>query len=178
MLKKIGLNSIIVLVLVSLVGCGFHLRGAGLSGSLPFQTAQIETNGTVTKNVQKALKLQLLQSGVEVLESQSAEIQIQLMSTKSNSTSTSSRLGDTTSELIKVTQPYKVTNLTTGKIIVSGESVVYHDSKINITDALASNRELRSIQKAMSEKVASQIIERIRRAMLAKTQVTQSVVNK
>ena len=178
MLKRIWVNSFLIVIMVSLMGCGFHLRGAGLSGSLPFQTAQIEVNGAVTKDVQMALKLQLLQSGVEVLESQSAEVQIQLMSTQIKATRTSSRLGDATSELMKLTQPFKVTNLTTGKMIVSGESVVYRDRKINITDALASNSELRSIQKSMSEQVASQIVERVRRAMIANTQVTQPVVNK
>ena len=175
MLRNIWRNSFLVVIMTSLVGCGFHLRGADHYGELPFHTAVITTSPGVSHEVKTALALQLHQSGIQILDTQAADVQIVLMATKITSTSTSSGLGDRTSELLKFTQAFKVTDLVTGKLIVGGDSVVYRDRKINISDALASNSELQSIRKSMSQKIARQIVERIHRA-LAYEQTDKAVV--
>ena len=177
MLKKIGLNSFLALLVASLVGCGFHLRGIDSNGVLPFQTAQLEMAGGVREDIQMAMQRQLNQASVKILDSQAAEVQIQLMPTQYKSSRTSSRLGDATSELIKMTQRFTVINLDSGEKVVSGESTVYRDRQINTSVALSSNSELRSIQKSMSEEIARQILDRIRRASLVSTESQSNAVS-
>ena len=170
MLTKIGFQTIartglIVLMIAILAGCGFHLRGLDSNGALAFQTAQIESANGVRPEVQLALQRQMRQANVTVLDSQAAEVQIQLSATQFESSRTSARLGDATSELIRMTQPFKAIDLTSGQEITSGKSSVYRDRQINTAVALASDSELRSIQKSMSEEIARQIVDRVRRTM-------------
>jgi len=164
MLRNIWRNSFLAVIMTSLVGCGFHLRGAGSNGALPFKTVQLEMSSGVRNEIQVSLKRQLNQSLVTIVDGESADVQISLMPTQFKSTGTSSKLGDTTSELLVMNQQFKALNLTTGKIIEEGKSTVYRDRQINTSAALASNSELRSILKSMSEEVANQILDRIRRA--------------
>ncbi|WEJ62247.1 LPS-assembly lipoprotein LptE [Thiomicrorhabdus lithotrophica] len=171
MLKKLGLYSLLFLLVAQLSACGFHLRGMGSVGALTFKSAQIEVSAGVMPDIEAALERQLKYSGVELLDNQTAEVQIKLLATNYTASRTStSGLGDTTSELLKMTQSFKVIDLVTGQNIVSDSSSVYRDRQINTAAVLSSDSELRSIKKTMTEDLARQILDRVRRAMQANSQ--------
>jgi len=149
-----------------LSGCGFHLRGFDSKGLLTFNSAQLQIEPGVRADIERAVTQQLTRSGVILLKDLTAEVQIQLLPTQYKATRTSSSgLGDATSELVKMTQGFKVTDLTSGAVILSDTSTVYRDRQINTDTALASESELRTIQKSMSAELARQVLDRIRRAM-------------
>lgn len=157
--------------MTQLSACGFHLRGMESTGALTFKSAQIEVTEGVMSDIEGALERQLTYAGVTLLDNQTADIQINLLATSySASRTTTSGLGDTTSELLKMTQSFKVVDLVTGQNIVADSSSVYRDRQINTEAVLSSDSELRSIKKTMTEDLARQILDRIRRAMQAHSQ--------
>jgi LPS-assembly lipoprotein len=171
MLKSLGFYTFLMMLFTQLAGCGFHLRGLDSTGALTFKSAQLEMGSGVKAEFEKALVRQLSSSGVTLLQDQSAEVQIQLPATQYESTRTSSSgLGDATSELLKMTQPFTAVDLLSGKTIASDSSSVYRDRQINTASVLSSDSELRSIQQAMSEELARKVIDRIRRSMQAENQ--------
>jgi len=173
MLKKLGFYSLLFLLVTQLSACGFHLRGMDSAGALTFKSAQIQVGKGVMPGIESALQRQLKYSGVTLLDNQTAEVQIQLLATNySASRTTTSGLGDTTSELLKMTQSFKVVDLVTGQNIVSDSSSVYRDRQINTAAVLSSDSELRSIKKNMTEDLARQILDRVRRAMQTGSQAS------
>jgi len=178
MLKKLGFYSLLLLLVTQLSACGFHLRGMDSVGALTFKSAQLQVGKSVMPGIESALQRQLNYSGVTLLDNQTAEVQIQLLATNyTASRTTTSGLGDTTSELLKMTQSFKVIDLVTGQNIVSDSSSVYRDRQINTAAVLSSDSELRSIKKNMAEDLARQILDRIRRAMQTASQAsTQDAV--
>ncbi|BCN94021.1 hypothetical protein THMIRHAM_18060 [Thiomicrorhabdus immobilis] len=170
--QRFSIYALLAVMLLQLSGCGFHLRGLGSTGALPFKSAQIQADSNVREELVLALKRQLNSVQVEVLDNQTAEVQILLMPTQYQASRTSTRLGDATSQLLKMTQSFQVINLTSGEKIISGSSEVYRDRQINTAVALASDNELRTIQKSMSEELARQILDRVARALRNADKVT------
>lgn len=167
MFKKLAILSGLALLMLQLSGCGFHLRGLESTGALPLKSVQIQAQNNVRQDLVAALKRQLNYAKVTVLENQTAEVQIQLNPTNYKATSTSTRLGDTASQMLKMSQTFQVIDLQSGEKMLSATSEVYRDRQINTAAALASDNELRSIQKSMSEDLARQVLTRIRMALQA-----------
>ncbi|WP_029408157.1 LPS assembly lipoprotein LptE [Thiomicrorhabdus sp. Milos-T2] len=163
--KKLATFSGLGLLILQLSGCGFHLRGLESTGALPFKSVQIQASNNVRDDLVTALKRQLKNSQVAVLEDQTAEVQIQLNPTGYKATTTSTSSGDTTSQLLKMSQSFQVIDLQSGEKMLSATSEVYRDRTIIINAVLASDSELRSIQKSMSSELARQVLNRIRIAV-------------
>lgn len=155
-----------ILVLFGLSGCGFALKGYNNgAGAVTFKTAKLEANGT-RMDLQRALTRYLKESDVVVVDSLAdAELVIRLGKTGyQRSTTGKTTSGDTSSELIKMTQPFSVEEVATEKQVVKAEAKSYRNRNVDANQAQASNRELQSIQKQMANELALQILDRINRA--------------
>lgn len=165
MLKKLGLTTFIALLFIQLSACGFHLRGTGSVGALPFSTVKIDAQSNVDIALLQAIERQFSLAGVKVQKA-SSEVQLVLQPTKHRVSRTStSGLGDATSELIKMSQAYQVIDALSGDVIITDEAVVFRDRQINTEEILASENELRSIKKMMRDDLARQIMQRIQRTL-------------
>jgi len=179
MLRKFGLLSLIALLVSQLSACGFHLRGTGSTGVLPFASVHIQQDAGVNQTLSMALQRQFSQSGVTVVggvddvadkvsDKAVAQVQLQLTKTGYTASQTSaSGLGDSASEVIKMSQTFKLMDMSSEKTLSSGTVTAYRDRQINNSASLASDSELRSIQKSMSQQLARQIMDRIQRTLAA-----------
>jgi LPS-assembly lipoprotein len=75
-----------------------------------------------------------------------------------------SGLGDTSAELLKMSQPFSLQEVATEKLVVTGTATVYRDRRIDTSAMVAANRELTLMKREMAEEVARQILDRIQRA--------------
>ncbi len=160
--------SLLIVMTAGLSGCGFHLRGLDRVGDMQFKTVKLQTLPGVRPEVQQAMRAQLAQSGVQLVDSlAAAELQIILQPTvyKVNRTATSG-LGDTTAEFLRMEQSFSAIVVSTEETIVTSSAQTYRDRQIDTTALLAANRELRSIHREMAEDLVMNIMERINRAML------------
>ncbi len=151
---------------MSLNGCGFHLKGTGPNAVAGFKSIKFESTDGVRSDILRALTQQLRSTDVKVVDNVAqAEVVLRFSPTQYISSNTSiSGQGDAASQLIKMTQPIQVQEVATEKDILDTSVQTYRDRRIDNAAALASNRELRSIQQQMAADIASQIIDRINRA--------------
>lgn len=151
-----------------LSGCGFQLRGLGSMGEMQFKTVKLQTLAGVRPEVTQAMRSQLAQSGIELVDSlAAAELQIILQPTvyKVNRTAYSG-MGDTTAEFLRMEQPFSAIVVATEERIVTSRAQTYRDRQIDVGALLAANRELRSIHREMAEDLVMNIMRQINRAML------------
>lgn len=160
--------SLLIVMTAGLSGCGFHLRGLDRVGEMQFKTVKLQSIAGVRPEVQQAMRSQLAQSGVKLVDSlAAAELQIILQPTayKVNRTAYSG-LGDTTAEFLRMEQSFSAIVVATEKTLVSSSVQTYRDRQIDTAALLAANRELGSIHREMAEDLVINIMERINRAML------------
>lgn len=163
MVKLVSKYGLLAMLVLQLSACGFHLRGTGDIGQLPFTQAQLQLANGVQQTVADAMGRQLERSGVSL--SATAENAINLAATQYLVSQTSTAgLGDATSELIKMTQPFTVTDAE-GAILLSSSVSAYRDRQINTAEILASDTELKNLRKAMASDIARQIMQRIQRGL-------------
>ena len=159
---------IMAVMLTSLSGCGFHLRGLDSVGDMQFKTVKLQVLPGVRPEVQQAMRSQLAQSGVQLVDSlAAAELQIILQPTvyKVNRTAYSG-LGDTTAEFLRMEQSFSAITVATDEPVVASRVQTYRDRQIDTGALLAANRELGSIHREMAEDLVMKIMDRINRAML------------
>jgi LPS-assembly lipoprotein len=162
------LMSLLVMMTAGLNGCGFHLRGLDRIGYMQFKTVKLQSLAGVRPEIEQAMRSQLAQSGVQLVDSMAAaELQIILQPTlyKVNRTAYSG-LGDTTAEFMSMEQPFSAILVATDETIVSSSAQAYRDRQIDTAALLAANSELGSIHREMAEDLVMNIMERINRAML------------
>lgn len=149
-----------------LAGCGFHLKGVG-TAPVSFKSVELVVDAGVWPDIVQALKQQLKGYGVKVVDSiAQAELQISLSATGYSASKVGiSGTGDTTSELIKMSQPFKALQVQSDKVILQTKVTTLRDHTIELNQALASDRELQDIQRQMANDIALQIIDRISRKM-------------
>ncbi len=156
----------VLFVALTLSGCGFKLKGYNEGvGAASFKSAKVEANGA-HRDVVHSLEFFLKESDVQLVDSMaSAELVIRLGKTDyQRSTTGKTSAGDTSSELIKMTQPFSVEEVSTGKEVASAQVSSFRDRNVDANQAQASNRELKSIQKQMADELALQVLERVNRA--------------
>lgn len=160
--------SLLIMMTAGLTGCGFHLRGLDSVGDMQFKTVKLQTLPGVHPEVQQAMRSQLAQSGVQLVDSlAAAELQIVLQPTVYKASRTAySGLGDTTAEFLRMEQGFAATLVATEQSVVTGSVQTYRDRQIDTGALLAANRELASIQREMAEDLARKIMDRINRSML------------
>ncbi|MDG4811715.1 LPS assembly lipoprotein LptE [Hydrogenovibrio sp. 3SP14C1] len=166
-LVRIRVFAILGLVL-TLTACGFHLKGVGKNAVATFKSIELVNTDGVRADVLRSLEQQLKASNVKIVNNMAeAEIVLSFQPTGYTVSRTSiSGQGDASSELIKMMQPIRVEEVATEKELLKTVVQVYRDRRIDNAAALASNRELRSIQQQMANDIAVQIIDRINRSQL------------
>ncbi|MDA3808270.1 MAG: hypothetical protein PF440_10235 [Thiomicrorhabdus sp.] len=169
--------SLLIVMMAGLSGCGFHLRGFDRVGDMQFKTVKLQTLPGVRPEVEQAMRSQLAQSGVQLVDSlAAAEVQIILQPTvyKVNRTAYSGT-GDTTAEFLRMQQSFSAILVATEETLVTSSAQAYRDRQIDTAALLAANRELHSIHREMAEDLVMNIMERINRAM-AKASQNSTVV--
>lgn len=162
--KKLAFTSLVLALLVQLSGCGFHLRGTGEVGAIPFSSVQLKLEPGINQDFYRSFKRQLAASGIQIIDS-GAELQISLGKTEYKTSTTSrSGLGDVSSQLIKMSQKFSVKNIKSDQPLTSGVATAMRDRQVNTSAMTASDTELRTIKKMMTEELARQVIQRITRA--------------
>lgn len=169
-------------LLLALTACGFHLKGMGPNAKASFQSIYLSQTAGVRADVLRTLTQLLKASDVQIVEiSKDAELILALEPTGYQVSRTSiSGQGDTTSELLKMSQTFGVElqNAQAERTpLLTATVSSYRDRRIQTAAALASNRELQDIQLQMAFDVANQVIDRINRAYQrqAKTPVETEV---
>ncbi len=164
-----GFLSLLVagVLLSSVSGCGFHLRGMGSLGPLQFKTVLIENESQARIEIQQALRRQLALSGVQRVDSaQQAEVIIRLQPTHYHVSRTAySGQGDATAELLKMSQSFTAVWGLTGNDLVTGTVETYRDRQIETAALLASEQEVIDMRQSMAEALARQMMDRINRAV-------------
>lgn len=166
----------VMFITATLSGCGFHLRGLDSIGDTQFKTVKLQSVAGVRPEVLQAMRSQLAQSGVKLVDSlAAAELQIVLQPTvyKANRTAYSG-LGDTTAEFLRMEQSFSAIVVATEETLVASSVQTYRDRQIDTTALLAANRELGSIHREMAEDLVMKIMDRINRAMLKAAQLKSS----
>ncbi|PLA75079.1 hypothetical protein CYQ88_02285 [Hydrogenovibrio sp. SC-1] len=160
-------KSLLLSVLVaSLMACGFHLKGMGPNAKASFQSVYLAKTTGVRADALKTFMQLLKASDVKVVDSvASAELSVSLDATVYEVSRTSmSGQGDTTSELLKMSQTVSVQRVATETLLMTATVNSYRDRRIETAAALGSSRELQDIQQQMAFDVANQLIDRINRA--------------
>ncbi|MDX1796219.1 MAG: hypothetical protein R3219_05775, partial [Hydrogenovibrio sp.] len=149
---------LLLAMILILSGCGFHLKGTGSAAAATYASVKIEVGGA-RSDIARALTQQYQAMGVKVVSSLAdAELSLKLAPTGYTTSITGrSGAGDVSSELIKMIQPFSVTEVATEKNVLSSQAVAYRDRAIDRDEAQASNRELQSLQRQMANEIALQI---------------------
>lgn len=167
-----GLFTVIVASsMLSLNGCGFHLRGLDTVGQTQFKSVQLQNVAGVRPEVLQAIRSQMALSGVTVVDSMAAaELQLVFQPTIYSASRTAySGQGDTTAELLKMSQPFTALWVATDESFMSTQVHSYRDRQIDTAAILAANRELGAIHREMAEGLARQLMDRINRALLKRS---------
>jgi LPS-assembly lipoprotein len=168
--------TLLSVTMAGLSGCGFHLRGLESMGDIQFKTVKLQTTSGLRPEMLQAIRSQLTQSGVKLVDSlAAAELEIVLRPTVYKASRTAySDSGDTTAEFLRMEQSFAATWVDTEESVVTGNVQTYRDRQIDTRFMLAANRELRSIHREMAENLARKIMRRINRAILqASTKVSE-----
>lgn len=153
-----------------LSACGFHLKGMGQQGALPFSQVYLQNTasaGDLSGDLYYAMQRQLHQNGIQLASADLAQVRIDLSDVVVNRSTTSlSATGQVAAELVKLStqfQAYLPTS-STGRPFVEGKVAVYRDRQVNEQAALASARALAQVQKQLTKQLAQQILTRVVRA--------------
>jgi LPS-assembly lipoprotein len=174
--QTVSLLALLLVTLVQLSGCGFHLRGYATAGEAQFKSIKIDGLEQVQADVAEALTRQLNSSQVEVVRTLGqAELALRLSPTHSGRTRTAyTGSGDVSSVLLTIKQPFEVVEVASETQLLNTEAIAYRDQQIDTGALLASNRELRDIQQQMGEEIARQIVDRINRALLQRDEAGEA----
>lgn len=164
--------TLLLLAVLFLSGCGFHLRGLDSVGQSQFTTVQLQNIAGVRSEVLLAIRKQMALSGVTIVDSElKAEVIIMLNPTFYQVTRTAySGQGDTTGELLKMGQSFSAIWALSGEELAKGQLETFRDRQIEVSAMLASDQELTEIRQDMAEALARQLMDRINRAVIKQTQ--------
>jgi len=163
----------LLLALLSLSGCGFHLRGLDSVGQSQFKTVQLQNVAGVRSEMLLAIRKQMALSGVEVVDSElKAEVIILLKPTfyKVSRTAYSGQ-GDVTGELLKMGQSFSAIWTLSGEELTKGQLETFRDRQIETSAMLASDEELTEIRQSMAEALVRQLMDRINRAVIKQAEL-------
>lgn len=149
-----------------LSGCGFRLRGTGKLAQASYKTVFVMGADKVPVDLKNVLYQQWQGLGIEIVESISAaEIAVQLGAYDRNVSRTSfSSSGETTSELIKLTQDFMAFRVADEVEILNTQVMAFRDRQIDPAQQLAATRELQNIERQMQQDLGYQLIDQLNRA--------------
>ncbi|WP_168188952.1 hypothetical protein [Thiomicrorhabdus sediminis] len=155
------------LLLTQISACGFQLRGSQAIGAMPFAQAQLELAPGVNALIADATASQLEQAGVELVQESAWVITLTATQVQVSQTSTNG-LGDAASELIKMTQGYRVTQKTGSTdqppAIKQAAVSASRDRRIDQNAMLAGDAELQQIKLDMADELAQKLVYRLSRS--------------
>lgn len=148
-----------------LTACGFHLKGTEELGAFNFEAVTLAasngTNADLFNRFERTLTSQGLNDNLSK-NSQKAAIEIKLGKTDFKAVKTSAgELGQTTSQLLRMSQAYEILDAQTGKVLVADRVQTLRDRRINPAAILAAERESRSIRETMQNDLIGQILRRV-----------------
>lgn len=146
-------------------GCGFRLRGTGALAGARYSSVVLQGLERIPMELAAAIRQQLQGLGVVITDSLSeAEVLIELGSYQRQVSRTAfSTTGETTAELIKLTQSFKAQRIVDEVEIVNTQVTTLRDRQIDPNQLLAAARELEDIERQMQQDLARQLIDRINR---------------
>ena len=151
---------------VGLSGCGFRLRGTGAMAGASYQSVLVMGLEKVPAELANALRQQWQGLGVALVDSMAqADVAVQLGDyNRSISRTSFSATGETTSELIKLTQDFVAFRVEDEAEIINTQVMALRDRQTDPNQQLAAARELQDIERQMQGDLARQLIDRINRA--------------
>ena len=151
---------------VGLSGCGFRLRGTGAMAGASYQSVLVMGLEKVPAELANALRQQWQGLGVALVDSMAqADVAVQLGGyNRSISRTSFSATGETTSELIKLTQDFVAFRVEDEAEIINTQVMALRDRQTDPNQQLAAARELQDIERQMQGDLARQLIDRINRA--------------
>lgn len=163
MLTKLLKLSAGFVVALSLTACGFHLKGEGQGSLAVMQQIQLEPNSSTHAALYQTVMRTFKAAGMDAdLANDAYTVTLGATQYKASRTS-SSAIGEVTSQLLKMSQRFEIIDNTTGKSLLIATPSVIRDRQINTSDILASENELRDIQQSMRVDLARQIQQRVER---------------
>ncbi len=158
-----------------LAGCGFKLRGTGEIAQANYQTVKLVGEEAAPPTLIEALKQSFQGQGVRLTESMAeADLLIELAGYERHISRTAfSTTGDTTAELVKLSQGFRVQRVMDERLILDSRVQITRDRRINPNQLLASARELEDMERQMQQDLARQLIDRINRATRRLDEVVQ-----
>ncbi|WP_051678482.1 LPS assembly lipoprotein LptE [Thiomicrospira pelophila] len=163
--RRTLLNGLFAAIAVGATGCGFRLRGTGPLAGASYKTVQLLGDEKVPSELVSALRQQWRGLGVELTDSISqADVVVQLGGYQRNISRTAfSATGETTSELIKLSQSFIAFRVEDDTEIINTEVMALRDRQTDPAQKLAAARELQDIERQMQQDLARQLIDRINR---------------
>lgn len=163
--RRALLNGLFAAMAVGVTGCGFRLRGTGPLAGASYKSLQLLGVEKIPAELASALRQQWRGLGVELTDSMSqADVVVQLGGYQRNISRTSfSATGETTSELIKLSQSFIAFRVEDEAEIINTQVVALRDRQTDPAQQLAAARELQDIERQMQQDLARQLIDRINR---------------
>lgn len=160
------LAGLVITAMASITGCGFRLRGTGALAGASYKRVQLLGVEKVPSELASALRQQWQGLGVELTESMAdADVVVQLANyDRSISRTAFSATGETTSQLIKLTQSFMAFRMTDEAEIINTQVMVLRDRQLDPNQPLAAARELEDIERQMQQDLARQLIDRLNRS--------------
>jgi len=154
----------------SLSGCGFHLKGMNQSLDTNYQTVKLEQAHLADVLVQASVRRQFEAMDVRLVNSLADADLVLSFSETQFTTSITGRTGqgDVSSQLLKMSQPFEVTNVATDKVVLRATVISFRDHVVNTGLLQASTRELRMIKRQMSADIALKMLTQINFSMSPK----------
>lgn len=167
-LHKTLLFGVLSVLFLGISACGFHLKGTANGGAqaVAFDSIRILESNGVRSDFMQVFRQALKSSGVKQADSLAdAQVSISFSPTAYQTTRTGiSGDGDTSSELVKMSQSFSSEIVATEAPLLTTTLVTLRDRQVDASAALASNRELQQIQRQMASELALQVIDRLNRA--------------
>lgn len=147
-------------------GCGFRLRGTGAVVGARYSAVVLQGLERLPPDLVAALREQLHGLGVSITDSLAqADVLIELGSYQRQVSRTAfSTTGETTAELIKLSQSFKAQRIVDEVEIINTQVMTLRDRQIDPNQLLAAARELEDIERQMQQDLARQLIDRLNRS--------------
>jgi LPS-assembly lipoprotein len=153
---------------LSLTGCGFRLRGTGEAAKADYQSVYLAGQDKAPPQLVQDLTQYFQAEGVRLVEqADAADILIELVAFERHISRTGfSSTGDTTAELVKLSQAFRVQRRQDARLLLDSRVSVTRDRRLNPSQLLAAARELEEMERQMLQDLVRQLIDRTNRAYL------------
>lgn len=149
-----------------LSACGFRLRGTGEMAQAGYKSVFLVDLNKAPAELRNRLQQQFSALGIEVVDSlAAAEVSLQFgRYHRAISRTSYSNLGETTSELLTLTQDVMAFRVADEEEVLNTQVMAMRDRQIDPNNRMAGARELQMIERQMMQDLSYQIIDQLNRA--------------